>query len=544
MLRLTNIKVSLNKIKDKQQERALLQQAIMEQLPLEQEQLISYRIFRKSVDARHKAEIFLVYTLDLEVHNEDELLARAMDGVARKDGLGKVSKIPPWEAKFILPGKEKLVGRPVIVGLGPAGLFAGITLAKRGYRPMILERGEEVEIRTKKVKQFWETGQLDPESNAQFGEGGAGAFSDGKLTTLINDPRSHMVLTEFVQAGAPEEILYLNKPHLGTDLLKKVLKKLREEIIAWGGEVRFKTKVTDLLIDHNKLTGLALNETEQLSCTTVLLGIGHSARDTLSVIWQKGVSLSQKPFSLGVRIEHHQELINRAQYGKFVDHPALGAADYKLAYHAKSGRSAYTFCMCPGGYVIATASEAGGLTINGMSEHARNGKNANAALLVGVTPADFGSAHPLAGIEFQRHWERLAFQLAGEKYYAPVQLVGDFLADRPSAQLGKVIPTYQPGVTFVELKKCLPPFVLTTIKEALPFFNRKLNGFAGPDSILTGVETRSSSPVRINRNQEHMSNIEGFYPMGEGAGYAGGIISSAVDGIKTAEQIITKYAPF
>ncbi len=543
MLRLTNLKVSLNKLRDPQQEQLFLRQVILEELPLQPEELLGYRIVRKSVDARHKTEIFLVYTLDLEVRNEDGLLARTtMDG-ARKNGAWQLQKAPFREVNLLLPGKEKMEGRPVIVGFGPAGLFAGLTLAKHGYRPLILERGEAVEERVKKVEQFWSNGQLDPESNAQFGEGGAGAFSDGKLTTLINDPRSRMVLTALVEAGAPEEILYLNKPHVGTDLLRRVIKELREEIIAQGGEVRFRTKVTDLVIVRGKVTGLILNETEELACTTVLLGIGHSARETFAMLWERGVAFSPKPFSIGVRIEHPQELIDRAQYGKFAGHPALGAADYKLAYHSPSGRSAYTFCMCPGGYVIAAASEAGGITINGMSEHARNGRNANAALLVGVTPADFGSPHPLAGIEFQRRWEREAFRLAGENYYAPVQLVGDFLADRPSRQLGKVTPTYRPGVTLAPLKACLPAYVVDTLREALRAFDRKLKGFAAPDSVLTGVETRSSSPVRINRNLEHQSNIEGLYPIGEGAGYAGGIISAAVDGIKTAEQIIAKFAP-
>jgi hypothetical protein len=533
---MSNIRININKITTYQSEADVLQKEISSKLHLSKEEVIDYKIFKKSIDARKKDEIYLVYTVDIRVPNEEMVMKEQ-----NYKGITKTPELPD----IVLPsGTEKKTCRPVIIGMGPAGLFSGLILAKRGYRPIILERGEHVEARTNKANKFWEGRILDPESNALFGEGGAGTFSDGKLTTLINDQRCRMVLKEFVKAGAPEEILYLNKPHIGTDRLKSVVKRIREQIIDYGGEVRFQAKVTDFIVKNGIIAGLVINDSEVLNCETVLLGIGHSARDTFQRLHQKGVSLSQKPFSIGVRIEHPQEFINKTQYGSLAGHPALGAADYKLAYHAKNGRSAYTFCMCPGGYVIAAASEEKSVMINGMSKYGRKGENANSALLVGVVPADFGSSHPLAGIEFQRKWERLAYQVAGENYNAPVQLVGDFLANKPSTQFGSVKPTYKPGVSFTELKNCLPDYVIETIKEALVYFERKINGFARPDAILTGVETRSSSPVRINRDENHMANIRGLYPMGEGAGYAGGIMSSAVDGVKTAEKIITKYAPF
>ncbi|MGB9793288.1 MAG: NAD(P)/FAD-dependent oxidoreductase, partial [Thermacetogeniaceae bacterium] len=372
---------------------------------------------------------------------------------------------------------------------------------------------------------------------------GAGTFSDGKLTTLIRDPRCRKVLEEFVEAGAPKEILYLNKPHIGTDLLLTVIKNIRQRIIANGGEFRFRAKVTDLEIRSGRIAGVVVNGEEVIPCEVVLLGIGHSARDTFAMLHRRGVVMTQKPFSIGVRIEHPQALIDAVQYGDFAGDPRLGAADYKLVYHSPKGRSAYTFCMCPGGYVIAAASEAGGVVTNGMSEYRRDGKNANSALLVGVGPGDYGSDHPLAGVEFQRRWEGLAFELAGSNYRAPVQLVGDFLLDRPSTQFGAVNPTYRPGVAFVELKHCLPPFVIETLREAIQSFDTKIPGFAMADAVLTGVETRSSSPVRIVRDEGYLSNIEGLYPIGEGAGYAGGIMSAAVDGIKAAEKVAEKYSP-
>jgi uncharacterized FAD-dependent dehydrogenase len=414
-----------------------------------------------------------------------------------------------------------------------------------GYKPILLERGQDVENRSKNVEQFWEKGILNENSNVQFGEGGAGTFSDGKLTTLIKNPRCRKVLEEFVNHGAPEEILYSYKPHIGTDILKKVVKNLRLKIIELGGEFRFNCLVSDLIIENQKIKGVIVNNSEDILTEVVVLAVGHSARDTFQMLLNQGVKLKPKAFAIGVRIEHPQNLINEAQYGKFAGHENIGAADYKLVYHATNGRGAYTFCMCPGGVVVNAASEAKGIVTNGMSYFARDGVNANSALLVGVEPSDFKEEHPLAGIEFQRKWERLAFELAGKNYHAPAQLVGDFLLDRPSSGLGDVKPTLKPGITLIELKNCLPDFVVQTLREAIPFFGKKINGFAREDALLTGVETRSSSPVRIERLPDYQSiNISGLYPAGEGAGYAGGIVSAAVDGIMAAEAIASRYAPF
>ena len=529
MIRLSNLKIAI-KEGAFESEREALKRAILSKIKIKEQNLLDYTIFKKSIDARKKESIFIVYTVDIKVRNEEQVLKKNKE----------LSPAPDLSYKPAQPKGGGQKDRPVIVGMGPAGLFAGLVLARNGYNPIILERGEDVDSRTAKVRRFWQDGALDPESNVQFGEGGAGTFSDGKLTTLIHDERCRFILEEFVKAGAPEEILYTSKPHIGTDLLKTVVKNIRNEIIALGGEVRFQSRVTDFVIKDGKIEALMINGEERLECKTVLLAIGHSARDTFEVLYRRGVAMSPKPFSIGIRIEHPQELINRAQYGDFAGHPWLGAADYKLSYHAKTGRSAYTFCMCPGGYVVAAASEAGRLVTNGMSEYRRDGENANAALLVGVSPADFGSPHPLAGVEFQRKWEGLAYKLGGESYRAPAQLVGDFLRGRPSTAWGSVKPSYRPGVVFAELKNCLPAYVIETLKEAIVFFDTRVRGFAMPDAILTGVETRSSSPLRINRDEDHLSNIGGLYPVGEGAGYAGGIMSSAVDGVKTAEKIMQR----
>jgi len=529
MLRLANIKLNIY------EDEAGLKEIILSKLNIKEKDLMNYKIFKKSLDARKRESVSFVYTVDVRVRNEQKV----WQGCRQKE----VTISPEMGYKYVDPGPEKMTCPPVIVGTGPAGLFAGLILSRMGYRPLLLERGEEVEYRTKKVKKFWENGILDGESNVQFGEGGAGTFSDGKLTTLIRDRRCRKVLEDLVKAGAQEEILYLNKPHIGTDLLKIVVRNIRKEIESNGGEVRFRSKVTDLEIDNGQVKALIVNGTGRISCQAVLLGIGHSARDTFQMLHQRGVVITPKPFSLGVRIEHPQSIINKAQYGDLVGHEKLGAADYKLAYHSKNGRSAYTFCMCPGGYVIAAGSEEGGVVTNGMSECERNGKNANSALLVGVIPVDFGSAHPLAGIQFQRYWENLAYKLAGESYCAPAQLTGDFLAGRPSTHFGQVVPTYKPGLVLSELKYCLPMYVVDVLKEALLYFETKIHGFAMPDGVITGVETRSSSPVRINRNENYEANLRGLYPMGEGAGYAGGIVSSAVDGIKAAEKVASKYSP-
>ncbi|GAB6157219.1 oxidoreductase [Desulfotomaculum varum] len=530
MIRVSGIKLTLD------QDETEIYKSLLNKLKIKERELIKYNIFKRSVDARKKDKIFFVYTVDAEVAGENKVLSRL---AGDKD----VSRTPNLKYEYVKPGTLPLQNRPVIIGTGPAGLFAGLILASMGYRPLLLERGADVDRRTEAVKTFWSGGKLDTECNVQFGEGGAGTFSDGKLTTLIRDLRCRKVLEEMVAAGAPPEIMYSHKPHVGTDILRVVVKNIRQRIISLGGEVRFQAKVTDLLVQQGVVTGVVVNGREVIDTEAVILAIGHSARDTFAMLYNKGVKISPKAFSIGVRIEHPQELIDRAQYKQFARHPRLGPAEYKLAYHSSNGRSAYTFCMCPGGLVVAAASEEGGVVTNGMSEHARNAPNANSALLVGVTPEDFGSDHPLAGVEFQRHWERQAFVLAGSNYNAPAQLVGDFLHDRPSRTIGQVAPSYRKAVTLAELKHCLPHYVVETLKEAIVEFDKKLKGFALPDAVLTGVETRSSSPVRIERNEQRQSNIAGLYPAGEGAGYAGGIVSAAVDGIRVAEAVAAKYKP-
>ncbi|OAT87141.1 NAD(P)/FAD-dependent oxidoreductase [Desulfotomaculum copahuensis] len=529
MLRVQGIKLPID------HDQAQLKKALLIKLGLKEKDLLGYAVHRRSIDARDKERIFFVYTVDAEVKNEDKATGRH-----NRDVSPAVSPV----YHYVPAGNRRMSHRPLIAGTGPAGLFAGLLLARMGYRPVLLERGADVDTRTGLVKEFWATGNLNPECNVQFGEGGAGTFSDGKLTTLIKDKRCRKVLEELVCAGAPEEILYVHKPHVGTDILKEVIKNLRRSIIAAGGEVRFNSKLTDIVTEGNSLSGVVINGTAQLPAEILVLATGHSARDTFAMLHARGLAIVPKAFSIGLRVEHPQSLIDAAQYGKFAGHPALGPAEYKLVHHASTGRPAYTFCMCPGGTVIAAASEPGGVVTNGMSEHARNAPNANSALLVGVTPDDFGSGHPLAGVEFQRLWEQKAFVLGGGEFRAPAQLVGDFLADRPSTGFGSVIPSYPRLVTPADLKGCLPPYVIATLREAIPAFDRKLHGFARSDAVLTGVETRSSSPIRMLRDENCGAGIKGVYPAGEGAGYAGGIVSAAVDGIRVAEAIAARYKPW
>lgn len=540
MLRLNGIKLDLEELREPKKEKSLLRKKILSKLKIKDSDLLSFSIFKKSLDARKKENIFFNYSLDLVFAGGESFEGKLL---SRPSKLA-LDKSPDLAYHQIPSGPNPLAARPAIIGFGPAGLFAGLLLARRGYQPLIFERGDRVEARAASIQAFWQEAKLDPESNVQFGEGGAGTFSDGKLTSQINDKRCRLVLEEFIKAGAPEEILYAAKPHIGTDLLREIVKNIREEIISLGGQVHFRSKLTDLIIKDGQIKAIIINDQDEIPVQSLLLAIGHSARDTYELLNQKGIFMEQKPFSLGLRIEHPQALINLAQYGGSFTHPALGAAEYKLSYHSKTtGRPAYSFCMCPGGYVVAAASEEGGLVTNGMSHHARDANNANSALLVGVRPEDYPNDHPLAGLEFQRRWERLAFEKGGSNYRAPAQYLGDFLSGKPSIQhnLPGPSPTYEPGVTFTDLSACLPDYVSQTLREAIQDFGRKIKGFDNPNALLTGIESRSSSPVRIKRDENLISNIQGIYPLGEGAGYAGGIMSAAVDGLKGAEKIIEKY---
>lgn len=529
MLRISNIKLGID------EDASLLKKLILKKLKIKENELIKYFIYKESIDARKRGKIDFVYTVDAELKNEDKIL---------KSSIKDVVEIKERNYIGVEMGSDKLKNRPIIIGSGPAGLFATLLLAQKGYNPLMIERGLDVDNRSIDISKFWDNRKFKNNSNVQFGEGGAGTFSDGKLTTRIKDIRCRKVLNELVNFGSPEEILYSYKPHVGTDILKNVVKNIRNEIIRLGGEVKFNSLVTDIIIENNAIKAVIVNNEEVIESDNVILAIGHSARDTYKMLYKRGVRIIQKPFAIGARIEHPQELINKTQYKEFYNHPRLGAADYRLIEHTSNMRTAYTFCMCPGGMVIASASNEYEVVTNGMSEHARDQVNANSAFLVNVLPSDFGSDDPLSGVLFQEKYEKLAYELGGKNYNAPVQLVGDFLNDKVSTSIGNVEPSYKPGYTFVDLRECLPQFVTDTMKEALQKLDNKLNGFALHDAVLTGVETRSSAPIRIVRDEDTLQsvNVSNLYPCGEGAGYAGGIVTAAVDGIKCAEKIIERYS--
>ena len=539
MLRLTNVKLPLNHQPEE------LEQAILATLNITAEQLTSFSIFKRGYDARKKSNIILMYTLDVATTKNAELIAEHAKNQ-------NIKASPDTRYKFVGQAPENLTERPVVIGMGPCGLFAGLLLAQMGFKPIILERGKEVRQRTKDTFGFWRKKILNTESNVQFGEGGAGTFSDGKLYSQVKDPKhySRKVLHEFVDAGAPDEILYVSKPHIGTFKLVTMVEQMRAEIHRLGGEVRFEQRVDDIHLskadddsEQMQVTGLTLATGEVIETRHIALAIGHSARDTFTMLHEKGVFIKAKPFSVGFRIEHEQSVIDDARFGENAGNPILGAADYKLVHHCKNGRSVYSFCMCPGGTVVAAASEEGRLVTNGMSQYSRHERNANSAIVVGISPEDYdenGSKdNVLAGIEFQRRLEETAFKLGGENYDAPVQLVGDFLAGRKSGEHGLVEPSYKPGVKYCDLSETLPAYAIEAIREALPAFERKIKGFSMADATLTAVETRTSSPINITRDKESLESIntQGLYPAGEGAGYAGGILSAGIDGIKVAEAM-------
>ncbi len=528
MIRINEIKLSL------EEDESLLKDKAAKILKINQKYINTLTIYKKSIDARKKENIHFTYAVDLTIGLDEEQ-------IVSKCKSNKVQLTKPYIYE-IPENKRSSKYRPIIAGFGPAGMLAGLILAEAGLKPIILERGKDIDARQKDVNEFWTKRRLDEESNVQFGEGGAGTFSDGKLTTGIKSPFIRKVLDELYEAGAPEEILYSSKPHIGTDRLAVVVKNIRKKIEKLGGEVWLETKLEKLIVYNGFVQGIQYTKNGKASdmeADSVIMAIGHSARDTVEMLYNLGAEIIQKPFSVGARIEHPQSLINKAQYGKFAGHEKLGAADYKLSYHGLHERGAYTFCMCPGGTVVAAASEKEGVIVNGMSSLARDGENANSALLVGIEPCDFPSEHPLAGIYYQREIEHTAYLLAGGDYRAPAQLVGDFLAGKESKELGSVNPTCPTGVTLTNLDECLPQKVSATMKSAIVEMDKKLNGFNMYDAVLTAPETRSSSSVRILRDEFCQCNISGVYPCGEGAGYAGGIVSAAVDGIKCAHAVLS-----
>ena len=534
MLRLTEVKLPLAHAEGE------IRAAILKRLGIPDDALVGYVVFKRGVDARKPNAILYTYTLDVTVRDEAAVLARFNNDL-------HVRIAPDTSYHFVAQAPRNLDMRPIVIGMGPAGIFAGLLLAQMGFRPLILERGKVVRERTKDTWGLWRQGVLNPESNVQFGEGGAGTFSDGKLYSQIKDPRflSRKVLEEFVKAGAPEEILYESHPHIGTFKLVGMVEKMRASIQSLGGEIRFESRADDIVIENGLVTGVVLSNGEHIATNHLVLAVGHSARDTFEMIHKRGIYIEAKPFSIGFRIEHPQSLIDAARYGKNAGNPLLGAADYKLVHHASNGRSVYSFCMCPGGTVVAATSEPGRVVTNGMSQYSRNERNANAGIVVGITPEqDYPPdastpKNPLAGMEFQRRWDSRAYELGGKNYRAPGQLVGDFLAGKPSTQFGEVLPSYTPGVHLTDLSTALPAYAIEAIREALPAFAKLIKGFDLADAVLTGVETRTSSPIRIKRNRDDYQSVNtaGLYPTGEGAGYAGGILSAAVDGIEVAEAV-------
>jgi uncharacterized FAD-dependent dehydrogenase len=542
MLRITEIKLPVENAQSLTHQADEIKAALLKRLEIPESDLIHFDIFKRGVDARKSHAILYVYSLDVEVKNESKILAKF-----RKDA--HIKPAPDTEYKYVTQNTSSDKPRPVVVGFGPAGIFAALILAQSGFKPIVLERGKAVRERTKDTWGLWRKSKLNPESNVQFGEGGAGTFSDGKLYSQIKDPKHYgrKVIQEFVKAGAPEEILYVSHPHIGTFRLVGMVEEMRNTIIALGGEIRFESRVEDIELSkdqmgQNQVRAVVLQTGERIATNHLVLAVGHSARDTFEMVYKRGIYIEAKPFSIGFRIEHPQSLIDRARYGKSYSEDLLtklGAADYKLVHHAKNGRSVYSFCMCPGGTVVAAASEPDRVVTNGMSQYSRNERNANAGIVVGITPEVDYPDNPLAGMELQRQLEGNAFVLGGSNYNAPGQLIGDFLANRPSTKFGGVTPSYTPGVHLTNLDTALPEFAITAIREAIPEFAKQIKDFDLADGVLTGVETRTSSPIRIKRDDETLQSIntKGLYPCGEGAGYAGGILSAGVDGIRVAEAV-------
>ena len=530
MLRLSELRLPLDHSAD------ALPDAIARRLSISKEDVLSFTVFKRSYDARKSHSLSLIYIVDVEVANETVLLKKFSGDLHLKP-------TPDMEYHFVGKAPPDVANRPVVIGFGPCGIFAALILAQMGFKPIVLERGKAVRERTQDTWGLWRKNTLNPESNVQFGEGGAGTFSDGKLYSQIKDPKHYgrKVISEFVKAGAPEEILYVSKPHIGTFRLVGMVETMRAEIIELGGDIRFQQRVTDIVIEDGQVRGVKTASGDEIRSDHVVLALGHSARDTFEMLHARGVFMEAKPFSVGFRIEHPQSLIDKARLGPHAGHPLLGAADYKLVHHASNGRAVYSFCMCPGGTVVAATSEPNRVVTNGMSQYSRNERNANAGIVVGITPEDFPGEGPLAGIELQRQLESHAFELGGRTYEAPGQLVGDFLQGKPSIQLGSVEPSYKPGVHLTDLSSALPDYAIAAMREAIPAFDRQIKGFNLYDAVLTGVETRTSSPLRITRGENCQSlNVKGLYPAGEGAGYAGGILSAGVDGIRVAEALAAK----